>query len=639
MKLIDMDDYPPVARAVWVTQTILGYVALAYALWEVAALPLGTQARIAVAAAIAMFVGFFPVQIPARGVKLSVEGGDIFVYLALLLYGPAAATVAAAGEACIGSLRGSKRATSRIGSPALSALSMLLAGSWFVQVHGAFEQPPDAVRTLVVLFGAAFSYASLNLVLARAIFALKQREPVHPIAWLREYLWFATYSTGSASLAGVLYMSERHLGFEAILVAAPLVAMFMSALHFHFEKKKADDRHLAELTASERRLQEALKSAEQASRAKTQFLAAASHDLRQPLHALSFLTAALDMRPLDAPARDILHRMADALEDLSLEFDMLLDMSKLDAGLVPISAAAFEVLPFLERIAQPFVPGAQARALGFEVCGDRGIYVNTDRALLERVVRNLLDNAFKYTPQGSVRVTCGVHDGRCRIDVADTGIGIPEHEQEHVFEEFYQLGNPERDRRKGLGLGLSIVRRLANLLGLQLAMDSRLAHGTTFSLELEAVSAPERAEIRAPRVSTELRERQVLLLDDEAAPRDALRAYLESLGCRVSVAGTMAEAAALAMLEEPDIVLADFRLRRGETGLEVIRRLRESRPGLPAIIVTGDTAPERLAQFEGTGIEVLHKPVVPTRLVESMVALLAANASTEALPVEEAALS
>ena len=170
-----------------------------------------------------------------------------------------------------------------------------------------------------------------------------------------------------------------------------------------------------------------------------------------------------------------------------------------------------------------------------------------------------------------------------------------------------------------MGLGLSIVRRLANLLGLKLSMDSRVGCGTTFTLELEAVASPQRVEERVPALPTELTDCQVLLLDDEVAPRDALREYLETLGCRVSVAGTLAEAAAVAMLEEPDIVLADFRLRQQETGLEAIRRLRESRPGLPAIIVTGDTAPERLAELDGTGIEVLHKPVVPARLVESMV--------------------
>src|SRR6185312_14744926 len=239
------------------------------------------------------------------------------------------------------------------------------------------------------------------------------------------------------------------------------------------------------------------------------------------------------------------------------------------------------------------------------------------------IVRNLLDNAFKYTEKGTVRLACTAAGARCTIEIADTGIGIPEAEHEHVFEEFYQVGNPERDRRKGMGLGLSIVRRLANLLGVKLSMDSRVGRGTAFALELETVAPPQRIEERIPPPSPKLADCQVLLLDDEVTPRDALREYLEALGCRVSVAGTLAEAAAVAMLEEPDIVLADFRLRQAETGLEAIRRLRESRPGLPAIIVTGETPPERLAELDGAGIEVLHKPVAPARLVESMVVQLA----------------
>jgi CheY-like chemotaxis protein len=221
-----------------------------------------------------------------------------------------------------------------------------------------------------------------------------------------------------------------------------------------------------------------------------------------------------------------------------------------------------------------------------------------------------------------VRVTCVTDDAGCHIEVRDTGVGIAAAEQERVFEEFYQVGNPERDRRKGMGLGLSIVRRLADLLDLNLTMDSRAGEGTTFSLRLDRVTAPVREEPRAVVGTASLRNRQVLVIDDEASVRDALRGYLEGMGCNVNVAATVAEAAALAMLQEPDIVLADFRLRGEETGLLAIQRLRESYPSLPAIVVTGDTAPESLAQLDGTGIVVLHKPVVPARLLEAITALL-----------------
>jgi signal transduction histidine kinase len=619
MRFIDMSDYPPAARAMWFTIVIAGGVAIVFAFVTVAELPAPTQLRIGFAALVAGIIGLFPVDVPSRTAKIAVEGGDMFVFLALLLYGPSAATLVCAGAGCVAVLRASKRATSRIFSPTNNALTVMLASWWYPAASAGLDQ----ARSLVLLFVVASLFILLQTAVLQAIFALKASQPIRPLLWAPHFLWTEVSALASASVAAVLYMSERHLGFEAILIAMPLVAMFVGGMHFYFEKKKADERHVVELQESERRLQEALTAAEHASRAKTRFLAAASHDLRQPLHALSFLTAALDMRPLDGSSREITRKMTDALEDLSAEFDALLDISKLDAGLVTISASSFEAEPFLRRIAEAFVPLTRARGVVFQVRGDSGVFIRTDRPLLERIVRNLLDNAFKYTEKGTVRLACTVAGGRCMIEIADTGIGIPEAEHEHVFEEFYQVGNPERDRRKGMGLGLSIVRRLANLLGVKLSMDSSVGRGTTFVLELETVAAPQRVDEAVLAPSTELADCQVLLIDDEVAPRDALRGYLEGLGCNVSVAGTLAEAAAVAMLEEPDIVLADYRLRQGETGLEAIRRLRASRPGLPAIIITGDTAPERLAELDGAGIQVLHKPVAPARLVESMVIQLA----------------
>jgi signal transduction histidine kinase len=626
VKLFDMSDYPRSARIYWWTLVALGYAMLAFNGLELARMAPGVQLRVAFAGLLTGVVALFSVKIPTRGVKISVEAGDIFVLLTLLVYGPAAAAFASVCGLLVGAIRTSKRATSRIGSPAAGCIAITLTGNAFWAARGSIATGPEMLPTLALLLATAFAYTCIVVLLLRAVFALKAGEPVRLLAWLREYLWICIFSMASASVAAVLYTSEGHLGLEAILVAVPLVAIFVGPLHFYFEKKKADERHLAELMESERRLQEALKTAEAASRAKTRFLAAASHDLRQPLHALSFLTAALDMRPLDAVSRDIVRKMSDALEDLAVEFDALLDISKLDAGLVPVTASTFEVQPFLQRIAGPFGPAAAARGLAFELAAERGLFVRTDRALLERLLRNLMDNAVKYTHAGKVQVACRARSEHCIIEVIDTGAGIPQHEHEHVFEEFYQLGNPERDRRNGMGLGLSIVRRLATLLGLDLRMDSKEGLGTTFTLALETSAAPRVEPVQALAAPAEFRDRQVLVVDDEASAREALRGYLEALGCRVSVAGTAAEAAALAMLDEPDIVLADVRLRQGETGLAVIDRLRETRPELRAIIMTGDTAPERLAELDATGIEVLHKPVVPARLVESMSAQLKASA-------------
>lgn len=373
-----------------------------------------------------------------------------------------------------------------------------------------------------------------------------------------------------------------------------------------------------------RQLEAALRDAEAASRAKTRFLAAASHDLRQPLHTLSFLTAALELRPLDAKGRDILQKMVHALEDLSSEFDMLLDISKLDAGVVTVAPSTFELDAFLARISHPFAVLAEARGVAFETHCPPQVHVKTDRALLERILRNLLDNAFKYSPSGAVRVIAQAEGGHCAVAVSDTGIGIAPSEQERVFEEFYQIDNPERDRRKGLGLGLPIVRRLALLLDLRLEMTSAPGSGTTFRMTLP-IEAPLAQAESAPKAGAAVfRDKQFLVIDDEAASREAMQGYLEALGCQVSIAATINEATALAQVQEPDLVVADFRLRGSETGLQAIEALRKTRPGLPALLITGDTAPEKLAQMAAARIPLLHKPVSPALLIDNIASLLAA---------------
>jgi signal transduction histidine kinase/ActR/RegA family two-component response regulator len=625
MRLIDMHDYPPAARLAWFAMATSGGVVLAGAVVELAGMPVALQQRACFAAGLAALIGLFPVKVP--GTKTSIAGAEIVIFLALLLYGPEAAILACALEGFVGSSRASKRWTSRIATPCINALSMAFAGGIFEYLRTLLEPGDSFLQTLTLAFGVALLYWAPSLTLCRLIFALKEGKPVTPIRWLPQHLWAALLYLASASIATVLYASHLAFGVETILATAPLIVMVMAALHFHFQRVQSDKLHVAELTASEQRLQEALRAAEQASRAKTQFLAAASHDLRQPLHALSFLTAALDLRPLDAPSRDIVAKMAKALEDLSLEFESLLDISKLDAGVVPCHPATFELLPFLRRVGEAFEPLARTRGIACSVSGDAHVHVRTDRALLERVVRNLADNAFKYTSQGYVRITCEAGTESVRIEVADTGIGIPPAEQERVFEEFYQVGNAERDRRRGMGLGLSIVRRLAQLLEVRLSMSSAPERGTTFTLELPLARCPAPEETPPPPEAIRLHDRQVLVIDDEAAPRDALRGYLEALGCRVSMAATTEEAAAIASMEEPDVVLADYRLRNEATGLHAIRRLREIHPGLRAIIVTGDTAPEQLAELDGCGLEVLYKPVAPARLVEALNAALEEEAS------------
>jgi signal transduction histidine kinase len=430
-----------------------------------------------------------------------------------------------------------------------------------------------------------------------------------PILASLALFWFAfSHGTGWESA-----------GLSVLVVFFGFTLLFLSRATYNtFERSVAIRLENLELAG---RLESALARAEAASRAKTRFLAAASHDLRQPLNALSLEMATLKLQEKDPQARETVAYMARALESLAFEFHSLLDISKLDAGVMSVSPSTFEIGPFLGQICQQFAATAKLRRLEFETRWPEGAHVCTDEALFGRIVRNLVDNAFKYTPAGRIVVCAAADESECCIQIGDTGLGIPAAEHERVFEEFYQLGNPERDRAKGLGLGLPIVRRLAELLEVHLEMESSPGEGTRFRLSLpRAAAAPPRAA--APSSARDFRDVHVLVIDDEAQSREAMQRYLEAIGCDVTLAATVNEAAALAQMHEPDCVLADYRLRGNETGLQAIELLRRDRPGLPAMIVTGDTAPERLAEIDAARIPVLHKPVPPGLLIEKIAGLL-----------------
>jgi signal transduction histidine kinase len=367
--------------------------------------------------------------------------------------------------------------------------------------------------------------------------------------------------------------------------------------------------------------------AEEANRAKSRFLAAASHDLRQPLHALSLFSATLKLRETDGTAGEIAGHIDQALASLSSLVDSLLDISRLDAGAVRPDLQRVSVKALIERIEADYRPVAEQKGLVFRVA-PVDVEVQTDPVLLERVVRNLVDNAFKYTAAGSVSLDAERDAHRVRIAVRDTGPGIPKSERERIFEEFYQAGNPERDRAKGLGLGLAIVRRLGHLLDLELQMETHVGRGSTFALTLprapEAGAQPRLPQAPAAENPETLAGAKVLVIDDELSVRVGMRALLESWGCRVAACSGLAEAQQLLdeYALEVDVIVADFRLPRHENGIETVRSLRARLGAVPAMIVSGDTAPERLREAQASGLPLLHKPVPAEKLRQALLALL-----------------
>jgi CheY-like chemotaxis protein len=314
--------------------------------------------------------------------------------------------------------------------------------------------------------------------------------------------------------------------------------------------------------------------------------------------------------------------MRTALHSLGSQLDALLDISKLDAQVVEARPTQVDLCQTLRRLHQEYQPQADRRGLRLLLRCDGAAPCRTDPLLLDRILRNLIDNAFKYTQHGEIRFGLDSAADRHVVHIADTGCGIAPDEQVRVFEEFYQVGNAGRNRAQGLGLGLSIVKRLADLLGLRIDLASAPGHGTTVSVTFEASRAAAEPPDEPP-VEVNVAGMSMLVIDDEEHVRLGMKALLEGLGCEPVLAATTDEALAVTRDHRPDIVLADFRLGSGEDGIAAIRRLRARYPGLPALLLSGDIAPDRLREARAAGFVLLHKPVPLHQLLQAIEAEVA----------------
>ena len=375
---------------------------------------------------------------------------------------------------------------------------------------------------------------------------------------------------------------------------------------------------ITDLKRREVALEAARRSAEQANAAKTRFLAAASHDLRQPIHALGLLFATLADHVRDERTAPLIEQIDDAIQAVDSMLGSLLDISKLDAGVVEPTIGAVDVAALLQRLNNEQQPIAALTGNRLRVRTARAFAVS-DASMLHRILANLISNALRYTCNGRILVGMRKRGDSIRIDVCDTGPGIPPESLDDIFLEFHQLGNPERDRRHGLGLGLAIVKRLAGLLDHRIEVRSVVGRGSQFSITLPRTSEPQRARhsgVAVP-LGGDLQGRRVLVLDDEISVLEAMQRLLERWGCEVITTGTPeeAEASVISGARLPDLLIVDYRLRRHASGIETIGRLHQlaGRP-IPALIVTGDTAPDRLREAQASGYPLLHKPVMPGQL-------------------------
>jgi signal transduction histidine kinase/ActR/RegA family two-component response regulator len=367
-------------------------------------------------------------------------------------------------------------------------------------------------------------------------------------------------------------------------------------------------------------LREKKEEAETATLAKSRFLAAASHDLRQPTHALGMFVARLAQLPHDRETHQLIGNLEASVQAMQDLLDALLDISRLDAQSVPVQLRPFALGKLFDQLNSTLSLTAEQKGLRLRV-RPTSVWLLTDPALLERILLNLLGNALRYTPHGGVLLACRLAaDGQyARIEVWDSGIGIAPEQHQDVFKEFFQVGNSERDQGKGLGLGLNIVQRTAGLLDLPIHMQSGLGCGTRFSLRVPlAPEGTDHDRRSAPRADpmAQLSGLVVLVVEDNSLARDGLVSLLTSWGCVVGSADGLAQA--LQQLEDglmAQVIISDYRLGEGDNGIALIRQLRLATGlSIPACLMSGDTDPSLIQAAKHEGLTLLHKPVRPAKL-------------------------
>lgn len=384
----------------------------------------------------------------------------------------------------------------------------------------------------------------------------------------------------------------------------------------------------------QRRTSEALRvakrQADSANAVKSRFLAAASHDLRQPLQTLSLLQGLLARRVQDAKAQELLTRFEETLGAMSGMLNALLDINQIEAGTVKADIKDVCVQKILTKLRQELTLTGQAKGLDFRVV-DSSLIVHTDPNLLEQMLRNLISNAFKYTHTGKVLLGCRRNGNSVQIEIWDTGIGIPAAELKLIFDEYHQIDNDARERSKGLGLGLSIVQRLGNLLGHQIHVKSRQSKGSVFAIEVGRVATAVKALDDSPPAKSEppargtVHSASILVVEDDPEVRALLAQLLTDDGHRVTavVDGPAALQAAGMGRKVPDVILSDYNLPGGMNGVQIIEALRKAHElTIPAIVLTGDISTKALIDITGKHMLQLNKPITPSEVAHAIEQLL-----------------
>jgi signal transduction histidine kinase len=422
-----------------------------------------------------------------------------------------------------------------------------------------------------------------------------------------------------------------HLQLAVVLTLMFCITVLMartysSALGQAIALKSRTDELAHKLRAEKIIAEEARRAAEAANRAKTQFFAAASHDLRQPLHAMGLFAEALRQRSHDPEVASLVNSINESVDALEGLFSELLDITRIDTGGVDVNPAPVRLRDLFSRLRLHFEPTAFEKGLMLSFRGEQHV-AHADPVLLERVLRNLVSNAIRYSDDGGVLVSCRPRNGKLLVQVWDSGIGISEANLPRIFDEFFQAQSNrplEAHHRKGLGLGLAIVKRLAALMDAPLTVRSKLGHGTVFSLEVPVGKAPRSIEAAAPGsakapLGLTLQDRLIVVVEDETAVREGLVVLLKAWGASVVSFDTVEAAehwVQQPLDEAPDLLLVDYRLPQGRTGIEALASIRARWPDrkLPAIVITGSSLGGHEDEAVTHNYHLLIKPVLPNKL-------------------------
>jgi len=512
----------------------------------------------------------------------------IFVLLLLGLHAAWAGTVVAA-------LRRPKRhaqglaAWRRFSALAFVCIALLAVAPWALPVEAGSDG------------GSVFMALAITVALTGAI-AVATLPPVAAAAVLLPL---------SAGLASA---SAASAATGAIVV--PIAALLAASRHRAWRRMQ---RRQADLEETIMQLRSERDGAMRADEEKSRFLAIASHDLRQPVHALGLFAATLEKRLLGSPEEPLARNMIRSIEGLDRSFNAMLDISRLDAGTIEPNVQQFPLRDLFRRLHMHFAGQAEMSGLALRF-SPGGKSVSSDPQLLERILGNLVQNAIKYTEEGGVVVVARTTETHVNIEVWDTGVGIRAADLPRVFDEFYQVGRSERARAQGLGIGLAIVKRLAMLLGHQLTVSSRPGRGTMFRIGIRIGGLYDMQDVTAPADTLPMplpQARTVLVIDDEEAIREGLALLLEEWGYHAVIAGSITQAQrVVASLDgPPDLILSDLHLGDGPDGIAAIQAVRTwCGHDVSAVLITGDTSHEEMRRATDSGHPVLFKPVQPRRL-------------------------